>query len=125
VTQTYLFVSIDYLIEIVASQILYLPESSIVPRIETLQILKTINLKYHQYRARIAAVNMDPNVKYLLSLRAIRDRASIVEEIRKAGKLTHFDVNENELDNVVDYVANVIKVRDSNRNPCNQPPAKD
>jgi hypothetical protein len=59
---------------------------------------------------------MDPNVKYLLSLRAIRDRANVVREIAEAGNLAHFDLREDKLDDVVDFVASVIKVRES-RNP--------
>jgi hypothetical protein len=60
--------------------------------------------------------NMDPKVKYLLSLRAIRDRANVVGEIAKAGNLAHFQLHEDKLDDVVDFVASVIKVRES-RNP--------
>ena len=54
---------------------------------------------------------MDPKVKYLLSLRAIRDRAGAVAEIAEAGELAHFEVREDKLDHVVDFVASVIKVR--------------
>ncbi|KAJ4296688.1 hypothetical protein N0V90_006736 [Kalmusia sp. IMI 367209] len=52
---------------------------------------------------------MDSQVKYLLSLEAIRDRAKIVGEAAKAGKLTHFDVHEERLPAVADYVTRVIK----------------
>ncbi|KAL1983889.1 hypothetical protein VTN96DRAFT_9813 [Rasamsonia emersonii] len=52
---------------------------------------------------------MDAQVKYLLSLRAVRERAKIVGEAAKAGKLTHFDVHEHRLDDVADYVTSVIK----------------
>ncbi|KAK3357087.1 hypothetical protein B0T25DRAFT_589467 [Lasiosphaeria hispida] len=52
---------------------------------------------------------MDPNVKYLLSLRAIRDRANVVGEIAKAGNLAHFELREDKLDDVVNFVASVIK----------------
>ncbi|KAK3324732.1 hypothetical protein B0T19DRAFT_429313 [Cercophora scortea] len=52
---------------------------------------------------------MDPKVKYLLSLRAVRDRANAVGEIAKAGNLTHFEVHEDKLDDAVDFVASVIK----------------
>jgi hypothetical protein len=55
---------------------------------------------------------MDPQVKYLLSLRAIRERAKIVGDAAKAGNLTHFDVHEDRLDDVADYVTSVIKVCD-------------
>jgi hypothetical protein len=54
---------------------------------------------------------MDPTVKYLLSLGAIRDRAKIVGEAAKAGNLSHFDVHEDKLDDVADFVTSVIKVR--------------
>jgi len=53
---------------------------------------------------------MDSNVKYLLSLRAVRDRAKIVGEAAKAGKLSHFEVHEGRMDAVADYVISVIKV---------------
>ncbi|KAH7175969.1 hypothetical protein EDB81DRAFT_771607 [Dactylonectria macrodidyma] len=52
---------------------------------------------------------MDPNVKYLLSLRAIRDRANVVGEIAEAGNLAHFKLREDKLGDVVDFVASVIK----------------
>jgi hypothetical protein len=55
---------------------------------------------------------MDPQVKYLLSLCAIRERAKIVEDAARAGNLTHFDVHEDRLDDVADYVTSVIKVCD-------------
>lgn len=47
----------------------------------------------------------------MLSLRAIRERANIVGEAAKAGNLTHFDVDQDRLDDVADYVASVIKAR--------------
>lgn len=53
---------------------------------------------------------MDSQAKYLLSLRAIRDRAKIVGDVAKSGKLSHFDLHEDKLDEVVDFVASVIKV---------------
>lgn len=52
---------------------------------------------------------MDDQVKYLLSLQAIRDRASIVRDIAKAGKLNHFDLHEDKLDHVADFVVSVIE----------------
>ncbi|KAJ6437861.1 protein kinase domain-containing protein [Purpureocillium lavendulum] len=52
---------------------------------------------------------MDSQVKYLLSLRAIRERAKVVGEVAKAGRLSHFEVREDKLDDVVDFVASVIK----------------
>lgn len=53
---------------------------------------------------------MDSQAKYLLSLRAIRERAKIVGDVAKAGKLSHFELHEEKLDEVVDFVASVIKV---------------
>ncbi|SPO06690.1 related to Protein urg3 [Cephalotrichum gorgonifer] len=52
---------------------------------------------------------MDPKVKYLLSLQAIRERANVVAEVAKAGNLSHFNLREDKLDEVVDFVASVIK----------------
>jgi len=53
---------------------------------------------------------MDPRVKYLLSLGAIRERAAVVGDAAKSGKLSHFDVDEDRLPDVADFVAFVIKV---------------
>ena len=53
---------------------------------------------------------MDPDIRYLLSLSAIRQRASIVGDAAKAGNLTHFDLNLKRLDDVADFVASVIQV---------------
>ena len=53
---------------------------------------------------------MDSQVKYLLSLRAISDRTKIVGAIAGSGKLNHFDLQEDKLDDVVDFVVSVIKV---------------
>ncbi|KAH3941367.1 hypothetical protein HBH98_194780 [Parastagonospora nodorum] len=52
---------------------------------------------------------MDSEVKYLLSLGAVRDRAKIVGEAAEAGKLSHFDVHEERLGEVADFVIGVIK----------------
>jgi hypothetical protein len=56
---------------------------------------------------------MNSQVKYLLSLRAIRERAKLVGEAAKSSSLTHFDLREDKLDDVVDLVASIIKVRPS------------
>lgn len=53
---------------------------------------------------------MDDKVKYLLSLGAIRDRAKIVGEAARAGKLSNFDVHEERMDDVADFVTRIIKV---------------
>ncbi|PSN65052.1 DUF1688 domain-containing protein [Corynespora cassiicola Philippines] len=52
---------------------------------------------------------MDSKVKYLLSLASIRDRAKIVGEAARAGSLSHFDVHEDRLDDVADFVTSLIK----------------
>ncbi|EDU50239.1 DUF1688 domain-containing protein [Pyrenophora tritici-repentis] len=52
---------------------------------------------------------MDDKVKYLLSLRAVRERAKLVGEAADAGKLTHFDVHEERLDVAAEYVKRVIE----------------
>ena len=56
-------------------------------------------------------INMESQVKYLLSLRSIRERAKIVGDAAKSGKLSHFDLHEDRLDEVADFVTSVIKVR--------------
>lgn len=56
------------------------------------------------------AFEMDSQIKYLLSLRAVRERSKIVGDVAKAGNLSHFDVRDDKLDDVVDFVASVIKV---------------
>lgn len=53
---------------------------------------------------------MDDKVKYLLSLSAVRERAQIVGEAAEAGKLSHFDVHEERLDEAAEFVTSVIKV---------------
>lgn len=55
---------------------------------------------------------MEPQVKYLLSLGAIRERAKLVGNASKTGKLTHFDLHEEKLGDAVDFVVSVIKVRE-------------
>lgn len=53
---------------------------------------------------------MDSQAKYLLSLRAIRERAKLVEEVARSGDLSHFELREDKLDDAADFVASVIKV---------------
>jgi hypothetical protein len=55
-------------------------------------------------------VLMDPQVTYLLSLNAVRDRAKLVGEAAEAGKLSNFDVHEERLSDVADFVTSIIKV---------------
>lgn len=49
-------------------------------------------------------------MKYLLSLSAVRERSKIVGEAAEAGKLSHFDVHEEQLAEAADFVTSVIKV---------------
>lgn len=53
---------------------------------------------------------MDAEIKYLLSLGSIRDRAKSVGEAAQAGMLSHFDVDENKLGSAAEFVTSVIKV---------------
>jgi hypothetical protein len=50
-------------------------------------------------------------IKYLLSLKAIRERARIVWNAAESGELTHFEFHKEKLEEVADFVASVIKVR--------------
>ena len=54
---------------------------------------------------------MDADLRYLLSLGAIRQRAKIVGDAAQAGTLNHFDLNGKRLDDVADFVTSVIQVR--------------
>lgn len=56
-------------------------------------------------------IKMGTNIEYLLSLRAIRERAAIVGDAAEAGQLNHFDLHGDRMDDVADYVTSVIKVR--------------
>lgn len=74
-------------------------------------LLEPLPLQPHTVSYLSSVVSMDPTVKYLLSLGAIRDRARIVGQAANAGNLIHFDVHEDKLDDVADFVTSVIKVR--------------
>ncbi|KAF7586632.1 hypothetical protein BBP40_008542 [Aspergillus hancockii] len=52
---------------------------------------------------------MDPEIKYILSLQAVRERAHRVLKLAEANNLTHFDYHEDRLDATVQYVTNIIK----------------
>ncbi|KAF2221660.1 hypothetical protein BDZ85DRAFT_131987 [Elsinoe ampelina] len=52
---------------------------------------------------------MNEDVKYVLSLQAVRDRTRQVEKVASAGKLNHFDYHEDRLGEVADFVVSVIK----------------
>jgi hypothetical protein len=54
---------------------------------------------------------MESPVKYLLSLRAVRERAKIVWDAAKEGSLSHFDLHEEKINDAADFVTSVIKVR--------------
>ncbi|QSS53907.1 DUF1688 domain-containing protein [Histoplasma capsulatum var. duboisii H88] len=60
----------------------------------------------HFHITRIA--QMDPEAKYLLSLRAIRERAITVGDAARAGRLNHFDLHEDRMDAVADFVSSII-----------------
>jgi hypothetical protein len=53
---------------------------------------------------------MNPDIKYLLSLRAIRERAQIVWRAAEAGELVHFDFHADKLSDVADFVISIIQV---------------
>ncbi|KAE8349550.1 hypothetical protein BDV28DRAFT_163521 [Aspergillus coremiiformis] len=52
---------------------------------------------------------MDAEIKYLLSLQAVRERAHRVLQLAEADKLTHFDYHKDRFDSAVKYVTNIIK----------------
>ncbi|KAF2822908.1 DUF1688-domain-containing protein [Ophiobolus disseminans] len=52
---------------------------------------------------------MDSDVRYLLSLGAVRDRAKLVGEAAQVGKLSNFDVDEERLSEVAEFVTSLIK----------------
>lgn len=47
---------------------------------------------------------------YILSLGAIRERAQIVWNAAKAQSLNHFDLHEDKMNDVADFVTSIIKV---------------
>ena len=53
---------------------------------------------------------MNPDIEYILSLQAVRERAHMVLNIAKTGGLNHFDFKEEKLNDAADYVINIIKV---------------
>lgn len=56
---------------------------------------------------------MDSRISYLLSLDAVRERASIVYDAAKRDLLTNFDFHPERLDSVADYVAGIIEINSS------------
>jgi hypothetical protein len=53
---------------------------------------------------------MDTEIRYLLSLGSIRDRANLVGKAAEAGKLNHFDVDKDRLGSAAEFVTSVIQV---------------
>lgn len=53
--------------------------------------------------------DMDP-VGYLKSIKAVRERASVVMKKAELDRLNHFDVDWNKLKKTADYVASIIQV---------------
>lgn len=53
---------------------------------------------------------MAPEIEYILSLQAVRERAHAVLSIAKTGGLKHFDFDEDKLNDAADYVIDIIKV---------------
>ena len=53
---------------------------------------------------------MESQIKYLLSLRAIRDRANLVWASAESGRLSHFEFHKERLDDVADFVLSIIQV---------------
>ncbi|KAE8385711.1 hypothetical protein BDV23DRAFT_14784 [Aspergillus alliaceus] len=54
-------------------------------------------------------MTMDAEIKYVLSLQAVRERAHRVLHLAEANKLTHFDYHEDRFDAAVQYVTNIIR----------------
>lgn len=73
-------------------------------------ILSTNPAQHDIFTLTAFNLKMDSKVKYLLSLRAVRERSKIVGDAAQAGGLSHFDVHEDRMDTVADFVTSVIKV---------------
>ncbi|GKZ38784.1 hypothetical protein AbraIFM66950_011248 [Aspergillus brasiliensis] len=52
---------------------------------------------------------MDSNIRHLLRLEAVRERANTVFRLAEQGKLHHYDYHPERLDATVDYVAGIIQ----------------
>ncbi|THD00190.1 hypothetical protein EYZ11_000381 [Aspergillus tanneri] len=52
---------------------------------------------------------MDPEIQYILSLQAVRERAHHVLKLALENKLNHFDYHADRLDDAVRYVTGIIK----------------
>lgn len=53
---------------------------------------------------------VDAGIRYLLSLKAVRERAHIVLSLAKHGRLNHFEFHPERLDAAAEYVIGIIKV---------------
>jgi hypothetical protein len=54
---------------------------------------------------------MDPEIQYVLGLKAIRERAHRVLQFAEEDRLNHFEYHPDRLQDAVQYVMNIIKVR--------------
>ena len=55
-------------------------------------------------------VTMNSNVAHLMSLETVRERAQIVYNAAKDGRLNNFDFHEEKLNDTAEYVTDIIKV---------------
>lgn len=55
-------------------------------------------------------MTIDTEIKYILSLQAVRERAQRVFQLAEANQINHFEYHEDRFDAAVQYVANIIKV---------------
>lgn len=53
---------------------------------------------------------MDPEIEYILSLKAVREQAHRVLELAEQGKLTHFNYDHKKLSVAAEYVMGIIQV---------------
>jgi hypothetical protein len=54
---------------------------------------------------------MDPEIQYVLGLKAVRERAHRVLQLAEENRLNHFQYHPDRLQDVVQYVISIIKVR--------------
>lgn len=58
---------------------------------------------------------MDPEIEYILSLKAVREQAHKVLELAEQGKLTYFNYDREKLSVAADYVIKIIQVNKASR----------
>ncbi len=58
---------------------------------------------------------MDPQVSYLLSLQAVRERAAIVYDAANHDLLSNFDFHPERLDATATFVSDIIEVSHENK----------